>query len=88
MLSGGSLSGIKYLQAQTAITEGRDASDTNGFQNADQAYQSARETKQITDIIFYSGVLMTGGGWLLQRDVAVVPWSTHSGRGLAISLNR
>ena len=88
VLGGGGVSGVKYFQAQNAVTDGRTASNTTDFESADLAYQSARETKQITDIVFYSGVFLVGGGWLLQRDVSLAPWSIHEGRGLAVTLSR
>jgi hypothetical protein len=73
---------LNYIQAVDHMKDGKSATSWEAYSSAQTDYDEAQGKYTISAIIFLSGAAMTGGGWFMERGVAVTPYMNTSASGL------
>ena len=73
---------LNYIQAIDNRNDGISATSWNAYFKAREDYDEAQGKYTISAIVFLSGAAMTGGGWFMERGVAVSPYLNTGGTGL------
>ncbi len=76
---------LNYIQAVDHMKDGKSATSWEAYSSAQTDYDEAQGKYTISAIVFLSGAAMTGGGWFMERGVAVAPYMNTSGNGLQLT---